>query len=89
VVFVDHFGNLITNIPAAALGIAPAPERTLVVGDRRLRRFRWVRSYGEAEPGALVSLVSSTGTVEVAVNQGNAARRLKVGVGTMVRVGRV
>lgn len=87
VVFVDHFGNLITNIPATALSMAPDSQRTLVVGNRRLRRFRWVRSYGEAEPGALVSLVSSTGMVEVAVNQGSAARRLRAGVGTPVRIG--
>jgi S-adenosylmethionine hydrolase len=87
--FVDHFGNLITNIPAAALGVPPSPERIVVVGNRKLRGIRWVHSYAEAEPGALVGLVSSAGTVEVAVNQGSAARRLRASVGTPVRVARL
>ena len=35
----------------------------------------------------LVGLISSAGTIEVAVNQGSAAERLRAGVGTAVRVG--
>src|SRR5579885_1417354 len=73
VVFVDHFGNLITNIPAGVVRSAPD---VLQVGKKTFRRgFRWVRTYGEAKPGALVVLVSSAGLVEVAVAPGNAARR--------------
>jgi S-adenosylmethionine hydrolase len=84
VVFVDHFGNLITNIPAEALG---APPGELRVGRHTFRRrFRWVRSYTEAEPGTLVALVSSAGLLEVAVAQGNAARRLRAAAGTRVTV---
>jgi S-adenosylmethionine hydrolase len=87
VVFIDHFGNLLTNIPAAAVGHPLDQEKELTVGGHKLRRFRWVRSYAGAKPGMLVGLVSSTGTIEVAVNQGNAAERLRATVGTMVHVG--
>jgi S-adenosylmethionine hydrolase len=80
VVFVDHFGNLITNIPAEGV----ATPRAVVVGDETVTR--WVRTYADAEPGTLVALVSSTGHVEVAVVQGNAARRLGLAVGTPVTV---
>lgn len=80
VIFVDRFGNLISNIRVDADGKPPA---ILTVGKRRLSRgFRWVRTYGEAKPGQLVALVSSTGTLEVAVAQGNAAKRLGAGIGT-------
>jgi S-adenosyl-L-methionine hydrolase (adenosine-forming) len=83
VVFVDHFGNLITNIPAENL----QPPTLLCVGEQSRKRFRWVRTYAEATPGTLVALASSNGMLEVAVVQGNAARKLKAGVGTPVTVG--
>ncbi len=84
VIFVDHFGNLITNIRVD--DTAPA---ILTVGKRKLSRglsrgFQWVRTYGEAKPGELVALISSTGTVEVAVVNGNAAKKLGAAVGTPI-----
>ena len=84
VVFVDHFGNLITNIPGDALATwATVPWRITVADHEVCQR---VRTYAEAEPGALVALVSSTGTLEVAINQGNAAARLEAHVGSRVTV---
>jgi S-adenosylmethionine hydrolase len=79
VVFIDGFGNLITNLPADAL-----------LG-RRARVFvrseeipRVVRTYGEGGPGDLVALVSSWGRVEVAQVMGSAAAELQVGPGAAV-----
>jgi len=82
VVFVDHFGNLITNIRANSLP-AEGPAKVKVEGHVV---EHWVRAYGEATPGELVALVSSGGFVEVAVVQGNAARSLEVGRGAAVHV---
>jgi S-adenosylmethionine hydrolase len=83
IVFVDHFGNLITNIPATMLPGAPT---SLNVGQRAVPRFRWVRTYGEAEAKKLVVLVSSVGLIEIAEAQGSAARRLGAGVGMSVKL---
>ena len=84
VIFVDHFGNLITNIAADKL----RPPGVLQVGRRSLRRgFRWVRTYADAAPGTVVALKSSNGMLEVAVAHGNAARKLGASVGTPVTVG--
>jgi S-adenosylmethionine hydrolase len=84
VLFVDRFGNLITNLPAAAYaGWADRPARVAVGGREVTRR---VRTYGEAAPGTLVALTSSVGTLEVAVVQGSAARLLGVGPGEPVVV---
>lgn len=83
IVFVDTFGNLISNIPAAGLG----QPRVVRVGDTRLPGpLPWVRSYGQAAAGELVALASSNGFVEVAVVEGNAARRLGAAVGTPVEL---
>lgn len=89
VLFVDHFGNLITNLEQNLLkrvGLDPAagsgPPVTL--GGRRIER--WVRTYGEASPGDLVALISSSGYLEIAQVQGNAAQVLSVGRGAPVEV---
>jgi S-adenosylmethionine hydrolase len=82
VVFVDDFGNLLTNLPGdQLLAWSDRPVR-IKVGDHEVPRR--VRTYGEAPPGTLVALISSAGSVEVAVSQGNAAARLGAGVGTPV-----
>jgi S-adenosylmethionine hydrolase len=84
VLFVDTFGNLISNIPGDAYAAwADRPARVTVGGQAVTRR---VRTYGEAPAGTAVALISSAGTLEVAVVQGDAARELGVGPGAAVRV---
>jgi S-adenosyl-L-methionine hydrolase (adenosine-forming) len=79
VVFVDHFGNLLSNLPGEAFD---CPVRVTVAGQEARR----VYAYGDAPPGTLVAVVSSWCTLEVAVTQGSAAERLRAGVGTPVTV---
>ncbi len=84
VVFVDDFGNLVTNIPGKAFTAwHDRTVRITVAGHEVLRR---VRTYGEAEPGSVVALVSSSGTLEIAVAHGSAAVRLGAHVGAPVEV---
>jgi S-adenosylmethionine hydrolase len=84
VIFIDDFGNLLSNISAEGL---PPPD-LLHVGKRHFRHcFHWVRTYGEAQPGRIVVLPSSGGLVEVAVVGGSAVRQLKAEVGTPVLLG--
>jgi S-adenosylmethionine hydrolase len=84
VVFIDDYGNLITNIPAASwadLGEQPA---LVAVGGRAVGP--WVRTYSETSPGTPAALVSSVGLLEIAVNHGSAARVLEAAVGAPVVV---
>ncbi len=75
VVEVDHYGNLITDIPAAGL-----PARVAVhLGGTRLVGPR--PAYAAVDSGALVLVVGSLGTLEVAVRDGSAAGRLKLAAG--------
>jgi S-adenosylmethionine hydrolase len=84
VVFVDRFGNLITNIPGAALDELAGRSGSVQIGTTEIRRC--VRTYAEAPPDLLVALVSSGGWLEVAINKGNASSQLHAGVGTPVCV---
>lgn len=76
---VDHFGNLITNLDWRVDRGDPGVEL-------RGRRLRWVRTYGEAQPGECVALLGSFGTVEIAVRDGSAARELRVAPGELLRI---
>jgi S-adenosylmethionine hydrolase len=80
VIFVDRFGNLISNIPGSVLA-TKAWEATMPGIQRPLRR---VRTYSDAQPGELVALISSSGLLEIAIVQGSAARELNPGPGAPV-----
>ena len=74
VLWVDGYGNLVTNL------IDPATDG-VKVGTRSARR---VTTYGAGSPGELVVLTGSTGRLEVSVVGGNAAQDLGVGRGAPV-----
>ncbi|MBN1675336.1 MAG: SAM-dependent chlorinase/fluorinase [Kiritimatiellae bacterium] len=81
--YVDHFGNAVTNIPAAGLPAhAPAHVR---VEARPIGRVN--RTYADVNPGEPVALIGSHGFLEIAVRDGNAAQTLGLDVGAVVRVG--
>jgi S-adenosylmethionine hydrolase len=83
VAFIDHFGNLVTNIPADLL---PAARSHCVVRIGR-RTIRGIDStYGDRRSGELLSLIESTGHLEVAVRDGNASLRTRAKIGTLVKV---
>jgi len=84
ILYVDPFGNVVTNIPAGFL--PPARQRVEVqVGTRRARGT--VQStYGHAARGALVIVPGSEACVEIAVREGHAARRLGARTGAIVRI---
>jgi S-adenosylmethionine hydrolase len=81
VIFVDHFGNLITNVPAKLL---PEKPYRIVVNQTAVSRI--VSTYSDAEPGERVALISSNGLLEIAEVQGHAARRLAASVGSSILI---
>ncbi len=86
VLYVDHFGNLISNISEAHLASSPGAGRGLSVHVGPLRVGHLRGTYSDVSPGEIVALIGSTGMLEVAINQGNAARQLRAAPGTVVMV---
>jgi S-adenosylmethionine hydrolase len=80
IIYVDRFGNLISNIPAADL-MAWLGDRdlSLTAGPLALRGL--ARTYSDAAPGEFLALVGSHGFLEIACAGDNAARRLNAGLG--------
>jgi S-adenosyl-L-methionine hydrolase (adenosine-forming) len=82
VIFRDAFGNLITNINNDHLGTVPRAGWVVEIAGEQIEGIS--RTYGERPAGTLMALVGSSGWVEVAVVNGDAARQLTAGPGTTV-----
>jgi S-adenosylmethionine hydrolase len=78
VLWVDRFGNLITNLEQKHL---PDPFR-LKIGKTVILSL--VSHYAEVKKGAVMALIGSSGNLEISVNGGNAAQKLGVSVGAPV-----
>ncbi|RZM82316.1 SAM hydrolase/SAM-dependent halogenase family protein [Leptolyngbya iicbica] len=77
---IDHFGNLITTIPATAIAdrhwVMQVGSVEIPVG----------QAYGEVEIGHAIALVGSHGWVEIALNSSSAQARLRLAIGDEVRL---
>ncbi len=74
VILVDRFGNAITNLIALRGGIVDVSSRGIPI--RKI--------YADVPSGAPVAVVGSSGFVEIAVRDGNAANALGIARGTPV-----
>lgn len=80
VLSVDHFGNLLTNITPEQL---KGREGVVIkVGEASIEGLSL--TFGERKPGELVAMIDSSGVLQIAVVNGNAADQLKVGIGTSI-----
>lgn len=77
VIWVDHFGNALTNLEAARV----SKHRALWLQSGQLPI---VGTYAEAAPGQCVGLIGSFGVLEIAQRDGSAARALSLSRGCPV-----
>ncbi len=88
--YVDHYGNLLTNIghqDLLAAGFREGQPLEIRVGEGNWTAVPWVGTYGDVARGALL-LTTHNGQsgVEVAVNYGHAGERLGARAGLVVAV---
>jgi S-adenosyl-L-methionine hydrolase (adenosine-forming) len=77
VLHVDSFGNLITNIGRDLVEqLGNGDALSVQCAGRIIHGV--VRTYGHADAGTLIALISSSGLLEIAEVQGSAAQRLNV-----------
>lgn len=79
----DRFGNLLTNVPASELR-SSTEGWVLEMGAIRIERF--VRFYGEGEPGEIFAIPGSSGLLEIAMNRGSAREETGIHPGRTFRV---
>ena len=83
VLHIDNFGNVITNVSIDDLKKTgtKAGERLVIDHKNQSHSANLFTAYGNAEPGSLLALIGSHGFLEIAVNQGNASRKLRMKTG--------
>jgi S-adenosylmethionine hydrolase len=84
IVYIDRFGNAITNIACAHVGTLRGWK--VFAGRRRLCEVK--AFYQSVGPGQSLAVPGSSGFLEIAVNGGSAAEELGLGIGDGVDVRR-
>lgn len=82
VVYIDHFGNCITNLSASRV-LASGATR-VKVGAKAVPIHD---CYAAVKTGKPVAVIGSTGLLEIAINGGNAAKILKLKSGSRILFG--
>lgn len=84
IIYVDGFGNCVSNIPAAMLPPAGTPGVQVSCGP--LGALPFVATYGMVPEGTPLALIGSHGYLEIAVRRGNAASEFGLDAGLPVAV---
>ena len=82
IIYLDRFGNAITNIEA---GLLPGDVKgTCEVTVKRKVRCKLAECYSAVPAGHPVAVIGSSGLLEIAVNGGSAERRFRLKIGDKV-----
>lgn len=84
VIYVDKFGNIVTNIPGEEIHKNIPHGAILSISGRQMP---FLSTYGEVPKGRVLSLIGSHGFFEIAVNQGSASKLLHLNNGNEIRIG--
>ena len=88
IIAIDHFGNLISNVETGQLAqydqTGPRSRLKIKIGSHVIDGLS--KTYGDVRSDIPLALIGSRGYLEIAVNCGSAARKLKIRQGDTVRV---
>ncbi len=84
VIYVDSFGNAITNITEKDLEGAGLCQESRLRVDGIQARLRFCSAYGEVEVGEPLALIGSHGFLEISVNQGDASKDFGLKIGDKI-----
>lgn len=85
IVHIDHFGNLISNIPESIIREAGADANLKIyVGNTIFDTI--VNTFGDVPDGEPAAYIGSSGVLEVAINKGDAREMLGVEKGAQISI---
>ncbi|HEX9916600.1 MAG TPA: SAM-dependent chlorinase/fluorinase [candidate division Zixibacteria bacterium] len=79
IIYIDRFGNLISNISREHLNGFEKTKVSLTIGNRKIEKLS--RSYSDAKPKQILALVNSSNLLEISVRQNRADEVLNVKIG--------
>jgi S-adenosylmethionine hydrolase len=86
VLHVDGFGNIITNINEREVAQSCVKGAVSVELAGYKLKLKLCKAYGETEPREPLALIGSHGFLEIALNQGNAAKKFKAKPGDKIKL---
>ncbi|MEX2234663.1 MAG: SAM-dependent chlorinase/fluorinase [Cyclobacteriaceae bacterium] len=85
IIRVDHFGNLLTNIPKPAFDtLSKEKAYTIQFGGEKFRRIN--STYNQAEQGECFIVFNSQDFLEIGIYKGNASELLGLGYDSVVNI---
>jgi S-adenosylmethionine hydrolase len=84
IVYIDIFGNLITNVSEADLRKLPATKVTVHLHDLVIHGL--ATNYAAGQSGDYIALINSWGLLEIAIYRGNAQERCGARIGDRVAI---
>lgn len=87
IIYIDSFSNAITNITREVFEKNRKGRRfEILVQSNHYRIISINKHYNESADGDLLAIFNSAGLLEIAINKGNAAELLNLGVNATIRV---
>jgi len=79
IIYIDSFGNIVTNIDGISLKHVLSYDNKIMVfiGDKQLG-MPFIRTYDLVKKGDFLATIGSSNLLEIAQNQGNAAKKLGI-----------
>ena len=84
VLYIDGFGNVVTNISQDNLSQISSADFVKIGTVSGLQKLKIVKAYAELPEGELAALLGSHNYLEITVNKGNAALKLKMRAGDKI-----
>jgi len=86
-IYIDHYGNIITNITESLFKSFGKGRRFTIFFRSEEYEIKTINdSYCSVQEGERVALFSSTGYIEIAINKGDASRLFGVNQGDIIRI---
>jgi hypothetical protein len=86
VIYIDHYGNLASNISQADMSnLDSSGSLEVIIAGQSIRGLS--RTFGDGESGSLIALLDEEGTLGICVVNGSASELLSANVGEKIKVG--
>jgi hypothetical protein len=87
VVYIDRFGNIITNIKGGKLkNVLDFDNKINVLIGKKTFIVKYIKSYDFVKKGQMLATIGSSNKLEIAINQGNAGKKLDVKIDDDIKI---
>ncbi len=87
VIYIDGFGNIITNIDGNRLRILlDYGKKIMLFIGKQKKEIPFVKAYNYVKKDEVLAAIGSNNLLEISINQGNAAEKLKIKPGDQIKI---